>query len=92
MAWYSLYKWYSPWSKVYKRNWVTFYHNYLYDLWFENLSDEDKEKELKLQEEAKIKREKEFRYAVARLNRINSIIRHQLGEERYKMLKNLYSL
>lgn len=68
MAWYSLYKWFISWRKTPYRNMISWYKKYLFDQWFESLSDADKQKYLEYKEAQKRKRErsiKEFMLATA---------------------------
>ena len=56
MAWYSLYKWFSPWRKTPYSNYVDWYKKHLHRVWFENLSNEEQNEYLKKQEELRRKR------------------------------------
>lgn len=47
MAWYALYKWFRTFRKSRYVNYISIYKKYLYDQWFNSLSEEDKQSELK---------------------------------------------
>ena len=59
MAWYALYKWFIPWRKTPYINMISMYKRYLYDEWFNSLSEEDqiKVKEIEKRSEEKRKRD-----------------------------------
>ena len=56
MAWYSLYKWFSPWRKTPYSNYVDWYKKYLHRMWFNSLTEEEKKAYLDKQEEDRRKR------------------------------------
>ena len=56
MAWYALYKWFSPWRKTPYSNYVDWYKKYLHRVWFQSLTEEEKKAYLDEQEEARRKR------------------------------------
>lgn len=45
MAWFALYKWFAPWSKIPYINYIEWYRDYLYTEWYNSLSEEEKIKE-----------------------------------------------
>ena len=56
MAWYSLYLWFSSFRKsYYPMNMISWYKKELHEQWFNNLSEEDKQKVLAYREEQKKK-------------------------------------
>jgi len=67
MAWYALWKWFIPWRKIRYTNWQRFYKNYLYDEWFNSLSDEDKDKENRRILYDKMKRTRDIEISLLRL-------------------------
>jgi hypothetical protein len=76
MAWMALYKWFIPWRKTNYINEVSWYRGYLYDEWFNSLSEEDKQKELNRIETAKAKRKRDGEQALARLYGVFSYMDH----------------
>ena len=60
MAWWALYKWFIPFRKTPYTNWIRWYRIYLYDVWFENLSDSEKKRELDRIKKQKEKRQREY--------------------------------
>ena len=70
MAWYALYKWSVPWQKTSCFNWIRWYRKYLYDKWFDNLSEEKKQKELCRIEQIKQKQEEDGEQVFANLSRL----------------------
>lgn len=74
MAWYSLYKWFIPWRKTPYTNMISWYKRFLYDEWFESLSEEDKQKETKRIADIRAKREREGREALEHLGQLYSMV------------------
>lgn len=60
MAWYALYKWFVPWRKIKYTNRIMWYRNYLYNEWFNSLSDERKQIVIKRIEARKREHEQRF--------------------------------
>ena len=56
MAWYALYKWFSPWRTIHYSNYIEWYKRYLHREWLLSLTPEEKEENYKKQEEARRKR------------------------------------
>lgn len=75
MAWYSLYRWFQPWRKTYYTNYVEWYKKELHRLWFESLSEDEKEIYLKKQEEARQRR----RMAVNQLLMMPAILSNSMN-------------
>jgi hypothetical protein len=67
MAWWALKKWFMRFRKSYYPDCRVLYKNFLYDEWFNSLSEEDQKEELRLQRELKEKRKREGELAVQRL-------------------------
>lgn len=61
MAFYAWYKRVVYFRKAPYTNWIDWYRKQLYDEWFESLSEEEKDKVIRLQEAKKKKREKELK-------------------------------
>lgn len=74
MAWYSLYKWFIPWRKIPYRNMITMYKNYLYDTWFDSLSEEEQQNELKRITDIKDKRKRDGEQALYNLTKMYQIM------------------
>lgn len=51
MAFYALYKWYSPWSKRGYPNMIAWYRRKLYEEWLDSLPPEERSAYLKRKEE-----------------------------------------
>ena len=64
MAWWALYKWFRPFRKIPYINWIQWYCGYLYDVWFESLSDDEKKLELDRIRKRKEKRKRESEQAL----------------------------
>lgn len=60
MAWYVLYKWFIPWMKTPYTNMISMYKQYLYDEWYNSLTDEQKIKVKEYQERKEANRKKEL--------------------------------
>ena len=67
MAWRALKRWFESFRKSYYPDCRVLYKNYLYDEWFNSLSEEDQEEELRLQRELKEKRKRDGELALQRL-------------------------
>ena len=53
MAWYALYKWFSPWRTIPYSNYIEWYKKYLHRVWFQSLNEEEKKAYLDKQEEVR---------------------------------------
>ena len=82
MAWYALYKWFSPWRNTPYSNYIDWYKRYLHREWLLSLTPEEKEEYYKKQE--KLKREREL--AVRRLLMMPAMISSALERD----ARNLY--
>lgn len=84
MAWYALYKWFIPWRKTAYTNWISWYKRYLYNEWFNSLSEDGKKTELDRQQEIKEKRIHDGEMALARIgalyNMMNNVTHGRMGE------------
>lgn len=72
MAWYALYKWFIPWRKISYVNWISWYKRYLYDIWYESLSEDDRLKEKERLRKVKEKRIREGEMALEHLSQMLS--------------------
>ena len=81
MAWWALYKWFAPWNKTRRTNWVSWYKGYLYEQWFYSLSEEEQEAELTRLRKEKEKRERESRAALRALANITGMLYDKCGGE-----------
>lgn len=66
MAWYALYKWFSPWRKKPYTNYILWYSAKLYEEWFKLLPKEEQTKLLE-------RKKRERKLSVRRLMMIRSI-------------------
>lgn len=57
MGWYSLYKWFRTFRKSPSTNYISWYKHYLYNEWYDSLSDEDK-----LREDDRVRRLREHEH------------------------------
>ena len=71
MAWRSLRLWFETFRKSYYPNVIIVYKNYLYDEWFNTLSEEEQKAEAKRQKMLKEKQEREAKEALSRLIAMN---------------------
>ena len=76
MGWWSLYKWFAPWSKTYKYDAIGWYKRYLYDCWYASLSEEGKRQE----DERKAKKKRENEEALYRLLSIPIILASHMSK------------
>ena len=83
MAWYSLYKWFRTFRKRGYINYVSWYKGFLYDKWFESLSEEEQRKELEQQEEFKKQRERDGKAALENLLAMYRAIERVAGGSYY---------
>lgn len=75
MAWYALCKWFIPWRKTPYQDMISCFKKFLYDEWFESLSNEEKEKIHDL----KIKKVQRAEEALVRLGEIYSAMNQKSG-------------
>lgn len=78
MAWFALYKWFIPWRKTPYQNMILWYRNYLYNTWFDSLSEEERQNELKRVNDMKEKRKREGEASLYRLGKMFQIIDNSL--------------
>lgn len=57
MAWYALWKWFSPWRKTPYVNYIESYKQTLAQQWWDSLTPEEQEEERRLYQENKKRRE-----------------------------------
>lgn len=74
MAWYALYKWFIPWRKTPYINWIIWYKRYLYDEWFNSLSEDEQAVELERKKMIMEKRKRDVQNALAALIGMNAIL------------------
>ena len=67
MAWRSLYLWFQTFRKETYLDVNAIYRKYLYDEWFNSLSEDEQKKEIEYQKRLKEKREREGKMALAQL-------------------------
>lgn len=75
MAWRSLYLWFQTFRKSYHPDVIAIYKNYLYDEWFNSLSEDEQNEEIKRQKRLKEKRIREGEEALKRLRYMTAKIR-----------------
>lgn len=74
MAWYSLYKWFIRFSKLTFENQITNFRRYLYDEWYNSLTDEEKERLKELEEAKKREEKRKFDQSMWTLMNIMSVV------------------
>lgn len=89
MAWWALAKWFLPWCKSRRTNWVSWYKGYLYEQWFNSLSEEEQKNEI-----ARIRKERELEKrrseaAIRNFRQLARIIRDNCDREYFDMIKYL---
>ena len=79
MAWRSLQRWFLRFRKSYYPDVIVIYKNYLYDEWFNSLSEEEQKAEIERQRQLKEKRKRDgertmmqFLYLESEMRRIAS--------------------
>ena len=79
MAWRSLQRWFLRFRKSYYPDVIVIYKNYLYDEWFNSLSEEEQKVEIERQQQLKEKRKRDgerammqFLYLESEMRRIAS--------------------
>lgn len=81
MGWYSLYKWFIQFRKTHYTNMIYWYEKYLYDTWFNNLSDDEKQKEIERINKNKQKEKMKINQLISVLNGsieyLNRVGRHR---------------
>ena len=75
MAWRSLYRWFAAFRKSYYPDVIVIYKNYLYDEWFNSLSEEEQKAEIERQQQLKEKRIREGEEALKRLRYMTAKMR-----------------
>lgn len=70
MAWFALYKWFIPWRKTPYINLISWYKRYLYDMWYESLSEDNKVRERERVQKLENKRIREGEIALEHLSQI----------------------
>lgn len=79
MGWYALYKWFKPWRKTSYRNMISWYKRFLYDEWFESLSEDDKQKEIKRIDAIEARRKRDGQEALEHIGQLYSTINRWSG-------------
>lgn len=79
MAWYALYKWFISFRKRTYVDYISWYKQYLYDEWFNSLSEEEQQLALEYQQKLRDKRKREGEMALARLGATFAAIDRCIG-------------
>lgn len=87
MAWYALYKWFIPWRKIKYINRINEHKVYLYDEWFNSLSEEDQQKELNRIEEIRERRRRKVKQTLHTINAVTSYLYNKTSDP-YYLLKS----
>lgn len=94
MAWRSLYLWFQTFRKETYINVNAIYRKYLYDEWFNSLSEEEQKKEIEYQKKLKEKREREGKMALARFcamtAKMQELSRRSLEDSYFDMINSLF--
>lgn len=79
-AWYALYKWFRPLRRAPYYNFVVLYKTYLYDEWFESLTDAEQEQERLRSTMAEARRKQRLDDCINNLYALGSIMyKHNNG-------------
>lgn len=70
MAWYALWKWFSPFRTTPYTDMIFWYKGYLYQQWYNSLTDEQKER---LEEYRRKKRERTIREFASLMGALSSV-------------------
>lgn len=86
MAWYALYKWFAPWRRTKYINRTNEYSRYLYDTWFESLTEEEQQRVLQRIEERKLKRRREAEAMFCRIGTIMGYLQSKTHNDFYSSM------
>lgn len=82
MAWYALWKWFIKFNKRPYINYINIYKDYLYDKWYESLTDEQKIRVEKIKKQKEEKRIREIKQLMMFLG-LSKFIYQNNEKERY---------
>lgn len=94
MSWRSLRLWFETFRKSYYPDVIVIYKNYLYDEWFNSLSEEEQKAEVERQQRLKEKRIREGEEALERLRYMTAKIREinrRIGYSYYSDVLDFWS-
>lgn len=77
MAWYALYKWFRPFRTIPYVNMISEYRRYLFEEWYNGLSDEDREIYDRIEREEEEKRKKSLARSFAMIGNVFNHIYNQ---------------
>lgn len=97
MAWWALKKWFMRFRKSYYPDCRVLYKNFLYDEWFNSLSEEEQEKEIERQRMLKEKRKRDgerammqFLYLESEMRRIASRNSNDISYSYFDLVESIF--